>query len=164
MAWSLQTIMHLGRWASAAVMAYVEEALSELAPGAPRKMVETVEDWASPLPALSARVSAVEEKLEALRKKVPRLLPAARKAEVVTQEVTVVAPPPDRRWVEATAGGKLHREVSGCAALPAYCWKTGCGWYFGSSTGYDFATDVRAQNWTGPRCAGGCDLSEAYPH
>ena len=42
MGWLLQVIMHLGRWASAAGMAYVEEALSELAPGAPRKLEESI--------------------------------------------------------------------------------------------------------------------------
>ena len=160
MGWTLQVIMHLGRWASAAVMAYVEEALAELAPGAPRKLEESVEDWQSPLPALSVRVAAVEEKLEALRRKLPRLVKECRKSEEVVREVDILPPPLPARWVVSDVGRKLHREVSGCASAPAYMWKCGCGWEFGCGWKYSFISDREAKSWTGPRCGGGCDLSE----
>ena len=61
-------IMALGRWASSAILGYVEEAMSELIPGAKRRFADYMDDWGHALPAWSKRVGDLEKQVTALRK------------------------------------------------------------------------------------------------
>ena len=54
--WPIQAIQHLGRWASSTVLAYVEEAYAEK----PCGKTITVDDGATPLPALEEMVAKLE--------------------------------------------------------------------------------------------------------
>ena len=84
--WSLEIIMILGRWASSAIMAYVEEALAELAirGDGPRKPgqvknTEPSDEWESALEPLERRIAKAEEKIRKLVKsKQARVHPGGR--------------------------------------------------------------------------------------
>ena len=151
-------IQHLGRWASSAVLGYIEEALAEIAPGASgqRQLLEQLEDWGAPLQALEDRLKSVETSLTTLR---------ARKGR---EGRPIIAPipespdreesPPPRRWVLSDAG-KLHREASVAdAALPLLFRRTGCNWAFGKVASYRFLSDEEATAYEGACCSKGCDL------
>ena len=64
--WDIQVIMVLGRWASSAILGYIEEAMSELIPGAKRRFADHTDDWEHALPALSKRVGDLEIQVTAL--------------------------------------------------------------------------------------------------
>ena len=66
--WDIQVIMVLGRWASSAILGYIEEAMSELIPGAQRRFADYMDDWEHALPALSKKVGDLEKQVTALRK------------------------------------------------------------------------------------------------
>ena len=157
MGWSITAIQHLGRWASAAVLGYVEEALAEAVHGARPSYLERVEVLEEPMQALAVRLAAVEKDISKLRKKNLDYRRRAEEAEAAL--LAVEAPePPARRWV-LSDNGRLHREASVQAELPDYCWRTGCGWSFARLSGYVFLSQSEAEAHPGPFCKRGCDLT-----
>ena len=141
-------IQHLGRWASSAVLSYIEEALAELSHGG-RRLEESADDWEAPLASLADRLQAVETIISKRAAEAPR---------------AVEPPPPvlveaelERRWLISDTG-KLHREASRSDDAPAYTWLTGCGWAFGRSWGHRFASAAEVSEFSGSVCAGGCDM------
>jgi len=77
--WPLNLIMLLGRWASAAVLGYVEEAMTETAPGFRQQLQLGYDNWEEALPTLSKRVSQLEGKLKGLRESASRNLKELQK-------------------------------------------------------------------------------------
>ena len=152
-------IQHLGRWASSAVLGYIEEALAEITPGASgkRQLVERLEDWGAPLQALEDRLKSVETSLSALR---------ARKSGEGRRFIAPVPESPDRdetlpprRWILSDVG-RLHREASVAdAALPLLFRRMGCSWAFGKVVSYSFLTDAEVTAYEGDCCSQGCDLA-----
>ena len=63
----MNLIMLLGRWASAAVLGYVEEAMAETTPGFRQQLQLGYDNWEEALPTLSKRVSQLEGKLKSHR-------------------------------------------------------------------------------------------------
>ena len=134
--------MVLGRRASSAILGYIEEAMSELIPGAQRRFADHMDDWEHALPALSKRVGDLGTQVTALRKAA-----SVEKAARVQLEVKVASQEPEpcevgvenRRFLRSIwPNGKIHRESSRWASQPSYRWTTGCGWKFGLSVEYGF--------------------------
>jgi len=154
--WSITAIQHLGRWASSAVLGYVEEALAESVHGASRSFAERTEDWDTPLQELTKRLKKVEADITSLRRRdgtAERRAKAAEEALLAAEQAL-----PERRWLVSDSG-KLHREASRSAKLPAYHWQTGCGWAFWRGVGYRFLPAEEAAAHAGSCCGGGCDLT-----
>ena len=116
--------------------------MSELVPGAKRRLADHMDDWEHALPALSKRVGDLEKQVAALRKAA-----SVEKAARVQLEVKVASQEPEacevvvenRRFLRGTRpNGKIHREATRWASQPSYRWTTGCGWKFGFSTEYEF--------------------------
>ena len=110
--WDIQVIMVLGRWASSAILGYIEEAMAELIPGARKKFADHMDDWEQALPALSKRVGDLEKQVAALRKAA-----SAEKAARAQLEAKVAAQEPEpcevvvenRRFLRSTRpNGKIH--------------------------------------------------------
>ena len=150
------------------MLAYVEEALAELLPGAERRFEESaIEDWGAPLRALEQRLEDMEARLGERSQQLKRSCPA--KVLPPPEELLTLfseEPAPRRRWLVSEANGKLHREassLSGREEAPHF-WRTGCSWTFGRSferptgKGFRFLSEEEALAWTGGRCRGGCDL------
>jgi len=166
--WTLAAISRHGRWGSSAVLAYVEEALAELLPGAERRFEEpAVEDWGTPLRALEQRIAELElrlgERVQQLQESCPEkiLVPVEAQGGSPAEE-----PALRRRWLVSEAHNKLHREsssLSGREEAPHF-WRTGCSWTFGRSferptgRGFRFIPEEEARAWAGDRCRKGCDL------
>ena len=165
--WSVLAIQHLGRWASVAVLGYIEEALAELAAGpAPvggdASRWEEKDSWAQPLESISKRVAALKKALGEVKARLSELEAADHsEQEGVALVGQQAAPLPERRFLRAERGGKLHREASHQEKLPAYLWVTGCGWSFGRSDHWDWASEEDCLAPGANLCAAGCDLPEA---
>ena len=156
---SLNYIMLLGRWASSAVLGYVEEAISEMTFGSLSAGTALKDDWEQALPALSARIAAMETKMVELRRSLDEGSAARVKTELLVTASSAKEEPAPRRWVRSTrANGRYHREASRRKDAPSWAWCTGCGWRFGLSLHYEFVTEEEAGR-AGPLwCDKGCDL------
>ena len=157
----MNLIMLLGRWASAAVLGYVEEAMAETTPGFRQQLQLGYDNWEEALPTLSKRVAQLEGKLKSHRETASRNLKELQK-KFDTAERARTEQAKERRWListNPTNPAKLHREASGGAKdRPAWTWICGCSWRFGLSVNYEFLTPTEAKEWTGRRCDR-CDLS-----
>ena len=71
-------------------LGYIEEAMSELIPGAKRRFADHMDDWEHALPALSKRVGNLEKQVTALRKAA-----SVEKAARVQLEVKVASQEPE---------------------------------------------------------------------
>jgi len=181
--WLLNVIMLLGRWAGTSVMAYVEEALAELAISGDgsrgssssssssssrkkreRKQEEDEDNWTDALPAMEQRIKELEEKLNELRARqgADRNRLADLEQDTATRHGQPTESPYQSRWLKGTRpGGKLHREASHSSVkTPAWMWTTGCGWKFGSSQHYEWVKeeDLDAELRTTRPCDAGCDV------
>jgi len=165
MGWSLNLIMLLGRWASPAVMGYVEEAISELVFGGATASSGTGEgpapqdDWEVALPSLSKRMDTLEQRLAEFRRSLDESSARTVRSELAAVAVKARDAPEPLRWLRSTrANGKYHREASRWKGAPSWAWVTGCGWRFGLSEHYEFVTEREARN-AGPLwCDKGCDM------
>ena len=169
--WDIQVILVLGRWASSAILGYIEEAMAELIPGAKKRFADHMDDWEHALPALSKRVGELEKQVASLRKSA-----SVEKAARVQLEVKVASQEPEpcevvvenRRFLRSTRpNGKIHREATRWASQPSYRSTTGCGWKFGLSVEYEFmeheeVEEVKRSTLAGVMvasrfCTKGCD-------
>ena len=162
--WELSIIMMLGRWASAAIMGYVEEALAELpvsGDGSRRKKPPTnpLDDWEMAVPALEERLKAMGSQLARVRE---RMSKSEAKVSEIEQKAVAAAPEPlVRRFLKSTRpNGKIHREASRASEdTPTWAMTTGCGWRFGLSLHYEWITETEFRQ-TEDRllCDKGCDV------
>ena len=81
-----------------------------------------------------------------------------RQARAASSLVTPESEEDDRRWILSDVG-KLHRESSGFVSAPAYRWRCGCRWAFGTGRGCRFLSEQEARSHSGSLCNGGCDLT-----
>ena len=164
--------MLLGRWASDAVLGYVEEAIAELTfgflPGGatssatgssasnPRRpgALEVGDDWERALPSLSKRMEDLEAELRALREQAPASSAARREAPVSIGSKQAPAAAAPRLLVSTQPGGRVHREATTWRGAPSWAWKTGCGWRFGTSIHYEWVSKSQAASIR--RCEAGC--------
>ena len=158
-------IMLLGRWASSAVLGYVEEAFSEMTfgslssasgsdgPGA------TQGDWEVALPSLSKRMDALEKKLVELRRSLDLGSAQRVQAELGAVAATAREAPERRKWLRSTrVNGRYHREASKRKGAPSWAWSTCRGWRFGFSEHYEWVSEAEAANAALRRCDKGCDV------
>ena len=140
--------MMLGRWASAAIMGYVEEALAELpVPGDGSRREEPApakptDDWEVAVPALEERLKTLESQLAKVRERMSR---SEAKVTEIAQKAVAAAPEPlERRFLKSTRpNGKIHREASRASEnTPTWAMTTGCGWRFGLSLHYEWITEA----------------------
>ena len=141
--WSVWMIQFFGRWASATVLEYIEEALaqctanwkpsttgpaspSSLLPGLPMAERTLALPWGSggELEPLSERASKAEARIEELSSRLDAGLTELRDS---------VAIAPDEMGV--LSGSKFHYLPQGGLELPRPLWATACGWRFGTSLG-----------------------------
>ena len=145
--WELSIIMMLGRWASAAIMGYVEEALAELpvaGDGSRRKKppAKPFDDWEVAVPALEERLKKLEAQLAKVREQQSRN--EAKVTEIAQKAVAAAPAPLERRFLKSTRpNGKIHREASRASEnTPTWAMTTGCGWRFGLSLHYEWVTEA----------------------
>ena len=152
----------LGRWASSAVLGYVEEAISEMTFGSlPAGGGATLkDDWEQALPALSTRIEKLEGKMVELRASLDAEAVSRTKAELSTVCSTAKEEPEPRRWLRSTrVNGRYHREASHRKGAPSWSWSTCCGWRFGLSEHYEWVTETEATNAGLSWRAKGCDMN-----
>ena len=138
----------LGRWASAAIMAYVEEALAELpvsGDGSRRKkqgQAKPFDDWEVAVPALEERLKKLEVQLAKVREQQSRN--EAKVTEIAQKAVAAAPAPLERRFLKSTRpNGKIHREAARASEnTPTWAMTTGCGWRFGLSLHYEWITEA----------------------
>jgi len=159
--WPVLAIQHLGRWASVAVLGYIEEALAELAPGRrdQSSFLEKEDDWTRPLEELATRMAKLRLELSGVKKGLSDLQRSASSA-AEQAALTPVPEPTQRRYLKESQRGKVHREASSQADSPPFFWRTGCGWFFGTSPNWDWTEQEEALKPGANLCTGGCDLSE----
>ena len=138
--WQVLAIQHLGRWASAVVLEYIEEAYAEAPHGRPGR-VEGELEWSATPP--------WEERLQALEKKQRALLEEVRAGTRPEAHGAVLAAPPlEREMLPAhvllmTPGShKVHRQASGHPLAPSWTWATRCGCRF-AALPFRFLDDAR---------------------
>lgn len=121
--WSVLAIQHLGRWASAQVLEYVEEAYAERAG-------ISLGEGAGALPGLEERVRA----LEAARVAAPVPVPAPLEAEAFAAPAQG-APAGAVTWVVLCDGPtrRVHVQASTHPSTPSWAWVTRCGWRFANA-------------------------------
>ena len=122
---------------------------------------EEPDQWEKPLASLASRVAALSKTITQLKQQ----LTEAQQQWVVAavETVTVAAPqPPARRYLQSDLG-KYHRESSHQADIPPHYWTAGCGWPFGSSANWKWASLAEAGRPGADLCRGGCDMSEVQP-
>ena len=116
--------MVLGRWASSAILGYIEEAMAELILRAKQKFADHMEDREQALPASSKRVGDLEKQVSALRKAA-----SVEKAARVQLEVKVASQEAEpcevvvenRRFLRSTRpNGTIHREATRWISQPTY--------------------------------------------
>ena len=159
--WPLNLIMLLGRWASDAVLGYVEETIAELTFGTQRGAAgratsssssgparaafgaaSEADDWEKILPSLSKRASELETQLKLLRDRAPREAAVRSEAQFESFESKLQTRAPVARLLKGTnPGGRLHKEATSWVGAPSWAWKTGCGWRFGTSVNYEWVTE-----------------------
>ena len=123
MGFSLNHIMLLGRWASSAVLGYVEEAISEMTFGSLSAGGGSAvkDDWEQALPSLSARIEALEKKMVELRASLDAGSVSRVRAELATIFTTAKEEPAPRRWLKSTrTHGRYHREASHRKGAPSW--------------------------------------------
>ena len=121
----LLAIMHLGRWSSAAVLGYVEEALSEKALGE-----DAADRLSAPEDRLDAVVANLQTRIDQVNEKLLTWSPPSE-LRAVADSVAPAAPStpaPDAapRWVQIS-GGRCHMLASAALDMPSVFWKTRCG-------------------------------------
>ena len=155
--------MILGRWASSAIMAYVEEALAELAIRGDRtrkpgqvKNTEPPDEWESALEPPERRIAKAKEKIRKLGKSKQESI----REDALLRAITVT--PKERRWLKSTRpNGKIHREASRLDDLPSWMWTTGRGWPFGTSEFYEWMKPEDLPTQGEPAfCTSGCDRTK----
>ena len=129
---SLRCIMHLGRWSSACVLGYVEEALSETSFGEARPVcvAPPAEALDGVLRDFERRMKDVDEGLRTLQTRVDQL-PCTTAGVVAAGSAPGHPMPPRRRWV-VIEGGRCHECASTPLGMPSYLWRTVCGIRFAS--------------------------------
>ena len=119
--WSALALQLFGRWASVAVLGYIEEALCESCPSSNIKEYDSPE-FCGAVPDLASRMAAVEDRLVAVSNEQAHS-PAALPEAIVP---LVVAPVPMRFWV-CIDKGRLHERASISWRSPSFTWQTSCG-------------------------------------
>ena len=138
-AWTVSQIMFFGRWHSAAVMAYIEEALGEVTHlwaggGAPPVLsAPAAALTAEPevMLSLSARAEAAETQLANLRSAVSHVQEVALSA--LDSRIDALEDPSARPFI-VVAEGKAHAMGAGVEELPRALWTSLCGWRCGVSS------------------------------
>ena len=126
--WPVASIQAVGRWASATVLEYIEEAIRELPRGSRGEVIvsepATADSHLLPLGALLDRVARAEDAIASLVERGPQPPPLP--------DVEVAAP--SLPFLVNVRSGVLHARASG--SEPRTC----CGWHFGSCM-----ADIRAK-------------------
>ena len=129
--------------------------------GSRSRAFEEPDPWEKPLASLASRVAALTKTITQLKQQ----LTEAQQQWVASavETVTVTEPPrPARRYLQGDLG-KFHRESSHQADIPPYYWTAGCGWEFGRSSNWKWATAAEVGRPGADPCRGGCDMSEVQP-
>ncbi len=109
---------------------------------------------------LSKSLDTPKESLGDVKARLSSPEPLDREAQERVALVGQQQPLPQRRVLRAERGGKLPREASHQADLPAYLWTAGCGWPFGCTAQWQWAKE---ENCLAPGAnlrSGGCELPE----
>ena len=123
--WHILAIQHLGRWASAQVLEYVEEAYAE-SPQGPQGAEPPEKDWEA-TPAWEERLRAVEAQQAAVLQEV------RAGARPTAPGAVLEAPPKEKEeevaFVHLMTGGarKIHVQASRHPLAPSWTWSTRCG-------------------------------------
>ena len=155
MGWALYRIQYLGRWASSAVLGYVEEAFADamqgltivgaLADSAPLAGLDKANLKDNPgMQAFSKRIEEVEMKLE------QRRLGLGGEGAVGARDAPE---PPGKAQSEedlVVVGSRVHRVLGESLRWPRASWTTACGWRFG--LGGAAALSAADAPLTAPRC------------
>ena len=136
--WSIAQISYLGRWKSAVVYKYAEEALAEL-PALSEKETTIAKDQNSKkdtqgnaeevrkLQDLWTSTATKIEKYKADAKTMSKEL----KEEIAVLKTAAKGHGLLPKKVKALVGGKIHHNSPLPIFSPAISWKTRCGWHFG---------------------------------
>ena len=157
--WGELAIRNLGRWASAAVLGYIEEAYSEMVGSASYGTAE-----ATAVPALEARIAALEGLIDQVRSQ----LPSSTRALATEADTALLETPPAEPELVLVRGTNRHAKAihirASCAAgQPSDAWRTRCGWAFTAAYAFEeVALDeaVRAPSEKCPRCWKARDAAE----
>ena len=136
--WSIAQISYLGRWKSAVVYKYAEEALAELPalseketaiakdqnpkkePQGSAEDVRKLQDlWTSTATKIEKYKADAKTTSKELRDEIAMLKTAAKGHGLLPKKV------------KALVGGKIHLNSPLPIFTPAIAWKTRCGWHFG---------------------------------
>ena len=152
--WALWKIQFLGRWGSATVVSYVEEAMAEVTAnwhkpgeGAPAQQLDIGVKGGAPN--LAERLDQLEEKLREVQQ--TRNEESRETAELRTQleEMSARSTP----GAIVTGLDCVHAVAEGVLEWPAMYWSTVCGWRFGNSSTAAIFRHGRADRVNKPRCA-----------
>jgi len=144
--WSVLAIQHLGRWASNAVLSYVEDALAETPHGHGLDASESavVPEW-------HARVASLEERMGRLVEASGPPPPSRIEAEGDLAREAACDRPTDL-LVVALPARKAHIRASASLCAPSWAWSTLCGWRFAGSASFCLLSPEQATLDNTPRC------------
>ena len=139
--WQLSAIQYLGRWASTAVLGYIEDMMAEMTGSG------TFEDWQQAVPQLLKRLADAEAFLERCASSIgstaARAETAVQMAEEKlksTEDIADSVLPAAVVWTDTP-----HRLASRSTAHPTAAWKTSCGRRLHTDQNFVFMTDKEAR-------------------
>ena len=141
----------LGRWASAVVLEYIEEALAEVPDGGARPShlvgAPSSLNLDNSLAALEDRLQVAEAQLRTFAS--PRCTEAVAAEAVLLQDKAAedvrIGSVPTEAFVRNLESGRVHVCASSNPDLPSTFWTTSCGWAFArSSTAWELVEITEA--------------------
>ena len=136
--WSIAQISYLGRWKSAVVYKYAEEALAELPALSESEKVITINQGGKEGPQVKPEeLQKLRDLWTATATKVEKYKADSKTmSKELKEEISVLKSAAKNqgmlpRKVKALLGGKVHHNAPMPVFTPAIAWKTRCGWHFG---------------------------------